>query len=121
MEIVLLDKKSPLPSWLPSYVKVADLPGHTYVVMLNGEGVAMAALRLCEGTICMLDSMASHNKFSSEIRHKALDLLVDTIKAKAVSLGFNTLLAYTKEPTVLTRSFRHGFTQLSEILIVKEL
>ena len=122
MELALLDKKKELPQWLPEWVNKEDLPGHTFVALENGNAIAIAALRLCEGTICLLDSMATDPMAPRKARHIALDLLVDRIKAKAMELGYKYILATTRESSILDRANTHGFNVLSEFnVIVKEL
>jgi hypothetical protein len=121
MEIKLLGKKTAPPCWVPSYVTKEELPGHTFIAVNDSKVVAIAGLRLCEGPVCMLDSLATDQSQESHIRSKAIDFLVDTIKAKAVELGFKTIICFSQEPSIINRSFAHGFKLTHQAMLVKEL
>lgn len=124
MDIRLIDKKRDLEElalWLPFKVEAKDLPGHTYCARLDGKIIAIAGLRLVEGEMCFLDSMATDQTAPGPVRNDALDRLVVTIFEKARELGFKYIKACTKEDCILARSERHGFRQSDQKIIVKEL
>jgi len=123
MDIKLIDKKQDLADingWMPFPVTADQLPGHTFCALYSGKIIAIAGLRLMEGTMCFLDSMASDQSAPGEVRNKALDKLTETIFEKAKELGFKSVLAHTKEPCILERAFRHGFEPNAQMIIVKE-
>lgn len=124
MDIKLLDRKKDLPdinAWLPFLVTAEELPGHTFCALYNGKIMAMAGLRLVEGQMCFLDSMATDQAAPPEIRNQALDELTVAICNKAKELGFKFIKACTKEQRILDRADRHGFKTVNQTLIVKEL
>jgi hypothetical protein len=82
MNIRLLNKKTELEivnKWLPYSVSPDQLPGHTFCAVIDDKIVAMAALRLMEGDVCFIDSMATDSKAEGKVRHEALDKLTKTI------------------------------------------
>jgi hypothetical protein len=82
MNIRLLNKKTEMEAvnkFMPFTISATELPGHTFCVVYKDEIVAIAALRLMEGDLCFIDSMASNKNFESTIRHEALDMLTETI------------------------------------------
>lgn len=124
MDLRILNKKTDLEeinSWLPFKVTADDLPGHTYCCLYNGKIAATAGLRLIEGTICLIDSMATDQSVPGEIRHQMLDRLTATIIEKAKELGFKKLIATTEDLSILERAKRHGFSAVPQLIIVKEL
>jgi N-acetylglutamate synthase-like GNAT family acetyltransferase len=81
----------------------------------------MAALRLMEGDVCFIDSMATDPKVEGKIRHEALDKLTDTILELGKNLGFKRIFATTKEECIVERAKRHGFKLSKEQVIVRDL
>jgi hypothetical protein len=81
----------------------------------------MAGLRLMEGDICFIDSMATNQSFESPIRHEALDLITKHLLDIAKSLGFKKIFAYTKEDCIIERAERHGFILTKQKVIIKEI
>lgn len=123
MEVRLFDKKTEMDklAWLPFPVKESDLPGHTFCAVFDDKVIAIAALRLMEGDVCGLDSMASNQSVPGSIRHEALDALTETILKKAKELGFKSICAFTKEESIVRRAIRHGFILNGLVSIAKEL
>jgi N-acetylglutamate synthase-like GNAT family acetyltransferase len=124
MTIRLLNKKTELETvngWLPYVVTHDQLPGHTFCAVVKGKLVAMAALRLMEGDVCFIDSMATDPKVEGKIRHEALDKLTDTILELGKNLGFKRIFATTKEECIVERAKRHGFKLSNEQVIVRDL
>jgi len=97
------------------------LPGHTYAAIYKDEIVAIAGLRLMEGEVCFIDSMASNQNFESTVRNEALDLLTKTILDLAKSLGFKKIFATTREECIIKRAERHGFKTSKEKIILRAL
>jgi N-acetylglutamate synthase-like GNAT family acetyltransferase len=124
MNIRLLNKKTEIEAvnnFMPFPVTAGELPGHTYCAVVKDKIVAIAALRLMEGEICCIDSMATNPNFESTIRHEALDCLTKTILELAKNLGFKKVFAYTKEPSIIERAERHGFVVTKQKIITKEI
>lgn len=110
-----------LKKWLAFPVAIDELPAHTYAALLNGELVAIAGLRLCEGPICLLDSLATNPTMSSSVRHEAIDLLVERIHDRAKELGFRAIVCHSKESSIISRAIRLGYAVVPEISLVRGL
>lgn len=124
MNIRLLNKNNEMEAinkFMPFPVTASELPGHTYCAVVKDEIVAIAALRLMEGEVCCIDSMATNQNFESTIRHEALDCLTKTILDLAKNLGFKKIFAYTREPSIIERAERHGFSLTKQKIITKEI
>lgn len=124
MNVRLINKKTDMAEinrFVPFEVKASDLPGHTFLAVLNDRIVAMAALRLMEGDICYIDSMASNQGYESTVRHEALDLLTTTLLDLAKDLGFKRVFAHTKEDCIVDRAANHGFTVVKQKILSKEI
>lgn len=124
MNIRLLNKKTEMEAvnrFMPFPVTASELPGHTYCAVVRDEIIAIAALRLMEGEVCYIDSMATNQNFESTIRHEALDCLTKTILDLAKNLGFKRIFATTKEDCIIERAKRHGFQLSKQKIIVKEI
>jgi len=124
MNIRLLNKKTELElvnKFMPFEVKPSDLPGHTFAALYKDEIVAIAGLRLMEGEVCYIDSMASNQNFESTVRHEALDLLTKTILDLARNLGFKKIFAHTREDCIVKRAERHGFNLVKQKVITREI
>ena len=107
--------------FVPFEVKSSDLPGHTYCAVYKDDIVAIAGLRLMEGEVCFIDSMATNQNFESTVRHEALDLLTKTILELAKNLNFKKVFATTREECIITRAERHGFKVSKEKIILRTL
>ena len=124
MNLRLLNKKTEIDAvnkFMPFTVTASELPGHTFCVVYKDEIVAMAGLRLMEGDICFIDSMATNQSFESPIRHEALDLITKHLLDIAKNLGFKKIFATTKEDSIIQRAERHGFLVSKEKVILKEI
>lgn len=122
MEIRLISIKD-LPAirdWLPEKLWNDSLPGHTFGAFYEGNIVAFASLRLMEGEMCFLDSMASDQRVAGAIRHEALDLIVEKIFDTAKELGFKRIFATTEDTTIVVRAFKHGFKLSQHAVITRE-
>lgn len=124
MDIRLLNKKTEMEQvnkFMPFPVTASELPGHTFCAVIKDEIVAIAGLRLMEGDICCIDSMATNQTFESTIRNEALDSLTRQLLDVAKNLGFKKIFAYTKENCIIDRATRHGFNLTKQKIIVKEI
>lgn len=124
MEIRLLNRVGDLDkvnAWLAIKVTAENLPGHTYGAFVGQDLVAIGALRMAEGPMCIFDSMATDQSVTGSIRNEALDALTKTILEKAKELGFKAIMAWTVNDSIMKRAAKHGFKTMPQILIVKEL
>ena len=124
MEIRLLDKKMELEDvndFLPMKVTSDELPGHTYCAVVGGKIVAIAGLRLAEGPMCLIDSMATNQSVEGFLRYAAINSLTETISEKAKELGFKMIIAATKEESIKKIAEKHGFYATDQFVIAKEL
>jgi len=106
---------------MPFSVSANDLPGHTFCAVSKDEIIALAGLRLMEGDICCIDSMATNKNFESTIRNEALDCLTKELLQLAKKLGFKKVFAYTIEDCIVDRALKHGFNLTAQKIIIKEL
>lgn len=124
MNIRLLNKNKEIDTinkFMPFPVTAEELPGHTFCAVVKDEIVAIAGLRLMEGDLCFIDSMATNQTFESTIRHEALDCLTKQLLDIAKNLGFKRVFATTKEDCIIKRAERHGFRLSKEKVILKEI
>jgi len=124
MEVELLSRPKvllELRKWVKFPVEEDELPGHTYGALENGELVAIAGLRLCEGPVCILDSMATNPECPSELRHQAIEALVDRILTEAKAFKYRGIRCETKDASIVQRAVARGFTVLPEISMVRAL
>jgi len=124
MDIRILNKRTEIETvnkWLPFPLKASDLPGHTFCAAVNNEIVAFAGLRLMEGELCCIDSVASNQTFESSVRHEALEKLAKTLLDLARNLGFKRVIAFTEEPCILKRADNLGFRVSNQTILAKEL
>lgn len=124
MNIRLLNKNKEIGTinkFMPFPVTAEELPGHTFCAVVKDEIVAIAGLRLMEGDLCFIDSMATNQTFESTIRHEALDCLTKQLLDIAKNLGFKRVFATTKEDCIIKRAERHGFRLSKEKVILKEI
>lgn len=124
MEVRLLNKKTDMEEineWLPYRIEAKELPGHTFCAVYDENIVAIAGLRLMEGEICFIDSMATNQKVLGQIRNKALDELTEKILLMAKTLGFTKIFATTKEQCIVDRASKHGFKLSEEKIILRSI
>lgn len=121
IRLIKLSDLSEIKKWLPERLHGDKLPRHTFCAMSEDQIVAFAGLRMCEGDAAIIDCMASNPGFVGVLRHEALDLLTTKILETAKELGFKSIIASTRETTIVARAMRHGFVVVPQILIAKEL
>lgn len=124
MEVRLVNKKTDMAEinrFVPFEVTATELPGHTFAATLHDRIVAIAGLRLMEGEICYIDSMASNQSYESTVRHEALDKLTITLLELAKNLGFKKIFAHTREECIIERAERHGFNVVKQKIIAREI
>ena len=83
--------------------------------------IAIAGLRLMEGEVCFIDSMATDQSVEGAKRHEALEELTKGLLDMAKNLGFKKVFATTKEECIVERAKRHGFKLSDQKVIVRDL
>lgn len=106
------DRQSPAPQ---------EVPAIGYVAYCRGEPIACAFIRAVEGGYAQLDGLASNPSAPGEMRHSAIDLVVEKVMKEAKALGYKGMLAYSVDAATLMRSIRHGFKVMPHVLIVADL
>lgn len=87
---------------------IGDLPKLMFAV----PGVAVMALRRCEGGIGIIDSMATNSLVSSKTRHKALQALYRHMFKLMRTMDLQGLIGFTTDAGALERAKSYGFKQL---------
>jgi N-acetylglutamate synthase-like GNAT family acetyltransferase len=124
MVVRFLNKKTEIEEingWLPKKIHAKELPGHTFCAVVDDKIVAIAGLRLMEGEICFIDSMATDQSVKGSIRHQALDEITKALLGIAKDLGFKKVFATTKEECIVNRAKNHGFKVINQTVIGREL
>lgn len=124
MKVRFLNKKTEteeINEWLPFKIEPKDLPGHTFCAEVDGDIIAIAGLRLMEGEVCFIDSMATNQAIKGELRNEALDLLTQEILKTAKTLGFKKIFATTSYDCIIKRAEKHGFKIVEHKVISKEI
>ena len=113
-----------LNAWLEYHkkprVKFEELPHIGFTAIID-KPIAVGFLHRCEGNFCVLGGLCTNPEYSSEYRSEAIDMIVDNLIQIAKVLGFKEMLALTVEETILKRSEKFGFKELSHKVIGKEL
>lgn len=122
------DKDSDLPilnEWLRARgapeVDDEGVPALGFICFEGGDPVCAGFLRRCEGNWGIIEGMTSNPDIPSPLRHRALDALILTINKQAQAFEMTNLLAWTQDASTLVRSARHGWVQLQQTLIAKDL
>lgn len=102
-------------------VEHSDMPEVGYVAYKNGDPIAAAFLRRCEGNIAILDSLCTDPMARGELRHEAIDLLVNKIIEQCAHMRIKSLFAFTVDAGILDRSQKHGFVKSDHIVISREV
>lgn len=97
------------------------LPKTGFMVLMNGYPISAGFLRKVEGGYAQLDTLVSNPYFGSIVRHKAIDLVVDTLIQEAKDLKLHGIIAFTTEPTIVSRAKDKGFKVIEHTLMVKPL
>jgi hypothetical protein len=124
MNIRLLNKKTELDKireWIPFTVFENDFPGHTFCVVDGDEIISVGSIRLMEGDICYMDSIATNPSFSREKRNEALNILSKKLFECAKSLGFKRMFGSTRDESLKKRAEELGFREAKQTLYIREL
>jgi hypothetical protein len=98
-----------------------SLPEMGYMAWHNGTPIGAVFLRRCEGETGIVDSLISNPDASPELRHVALDALINHIVEQASKHKVKFLLGYTRDESTLLRSIRLGFEKSPYQVVVKNL
>lgn len=98
-----------------------DLPEDSFVVMHNGLPIAAAGLLKSNGSSAFLMGLITNPLSSPFVRSDAIDALTEIIIQKAEWLGFNKLFSWSRNEGVIERSKKHGFQEIQQVMIGKEL
>jgi N-acetylglutamate synthase-like GNAT family acetyltransferase len=120
-----LDDMDFLLSWLEQrkcYLPNRDeMPEIGYMAWEGDTPIACAFLRRVEGNHGQLDGLATSPWLPGEMRHFAIDAVVQQILSDAKALGMRSLHATSVDESTLMRSKRHGFVPMPHTLIVADL
>lgn len=105
---------------MPTVTRLA-LPEIGYIAWEHSKPIGAAFLRRCEGGLGIVDSLISNPDSSSELRHIALDALINRIVEISPKHKVTMLLGYTKDSSTLLRSTRLGFAQSPFAVVVKTI
>lgn len=124
MEILHVNKEEALEhlnKWLLEPKSQQDLTARTFMACKGDEVIAVAALRLCEGPACYLESLATNPQASSEDRNEAIHSLTMRIIDVAKVLGYQMLRAQSKVETIVQRAKDLGFEIQPDISFFRRL
>ena len=98
-----------------------EMPAIGYIAYSDNKPVAVAFLRKMEGNHALLDGIASNPDATSEERHQAIDMVMESVVNTAKELKIKSILGYTRDESTFLRSIRHGFVQSPHAVLVKDL
>ncbi len=104
-----------------SDINMNTIPKIGYMVLMNGHPIAAGFLRKLEGGLAHLDGLTSNAYFGSVIRHKAIELVVDTLIKEAKLLKLKGIIATTKDDGILKRAISLGFHVVPDTVISLKL
>lgn len=114
-----------LDSWLDkrdrSRWQTDQVPSTGFVYTIDDRPIAIGFIRKVEGNFCMLDGLITDPSQPGELRHIALDKVVEALILQAKELGYVSMIATTTEEDILERSVKHGFVKNPHNLIVLSL
>ena len=92
-----------------------DLPVVGRVVVQDDIVIAAGFMRDMEGPYAMLDSYITNPEASPIQRHKALNLITDSLIKVSKSLGKNKLIMFSQDRNTHQRALMHGFTNFPDM------
>lgn len=112
--------KGEIESWLKARGLVFDsmLPKVGYMTCERGQPIACAFIRHVEGTMCMLDGLATNPDAPSDMRDTAIDMVVEKILKEAKALGYKGIMATSSDEHTLIRGKKFGFQPIPHALVV---
>lgn len=116
---------SHINSWLEAHkmppVTRHALPEVGYLAWHMGKPIAACFLRRCEGGLGIVDSLISNPESPGELRHVALDALINHIVDQAKHHKLTKVIGFTQDASTLNRSLRLGFGQSPFQVVVMDL
>lgn len=106
----LNERKLPTP-------KLEDIPRIGFMCLKNGEPIAAAFLRACEGKVGWFDSLVSNPHAALFTRHMAIEALIDQILKTAKENGFNRVIAFSIDDGTIRRSEKRGFIKQKHTVV----
>lgn len=97
-------------------VTLNNMP-ETGFIVFDVTPVAMGFLRKVEGGAGMIDTLVTDPKASSELRHNAINLIVDELMKSAKHMKLYGVFAFTQEKCVISRARALGFNIAPDKLI----
>ena len=104
-----------------SNITMKTLPKTGYIVLLNNQPVAAGFLRRVEPCFAQFDTFATSSYFGSQIRHKAINLVIDSLLHDAKTLKLHGIIAFTEDSGILTRAKDMGFHVVNQTLLALPL
>lgn len=101
--------------------EASTLPENGLIAYSDNVPIAAAFLRLCEGQFGMIDALVTNPEISGELRHIAIDQVINRLLSLANSLHLKALLAFSVDKGTLERAERLGFEKRSETIIALDL
>lgn len=98
-----------------------EYPEIGYIASDTQGPIAVGFLRRMEGGYGQMDGFSTNPYRSGEDRHKALDMVVNTLITTAKSLKIAGLMVLTEDESTIMRSERHGFRKLRHTLLGVDL
>jgi len=96
----------------------ADIPVIGYIIVIDNIPASIGFLRKMEGNYGMFDTFVTNGKLPSEIRHLAMQTLVDQLLNKAKQLKLKAIISYTSDEGVLNRAKNLGFVVLDDMRLI---
>ena len=101
----------------PDYYSPTTLPEIGYIAFDDNTPVAAGFLRLIEGGYAQIDSLISNGQLNSTTRHQGIELIVNTLIAKAKENRLKGLICHTKDKSILERAMALGFEVVPQVII----
>lgn len=101
-----------------SLIEMKTLPKVGYIALLDGKiPIAAGFLRRLEPCFAQIDTLCSNKYYGSIIRHKGIELVVDSLLVDAKALKLKGVFGLTTDKGVLDRAKVLGFHIINETLI----
>lgn len=98
-----------------------DLPALGLMAYHEGIPVAAMFLRQCEGSLGILDSMATNPSIASKIRNESIWELWEKVLYFAEEFELKKLILFTVESSLIQRALEKGFHTASHQFLCKGL
>lgn len=98
-----------------------SIPQIGYIAFEGSIPVACGFLRKVEGGYAQIDGLTSNPDMPSEVRHKALSFIVDTLIQEAKHLKMIGIISFTKDYSIIKRAKDCGFQVLQHQVIALSL